>query len=109
MSKRVMVDIDTNGIATVTLNRADKMNALDFAMFEEIYAAGKSLQTNRDVRAIVLHGDGKAFCSGLDLGALSSSDFKKAALGSKDIGKAPNFYQQVAWVWKQVPLSLIHI
>lgn len=107
MNKRVIVDIDTNGIAIVTLNRADKMNALDFAMFEEIYAAGKSLQTNRDVRAIILHGDGKAFCSGLDLDALSANDFKRAALGSKDIGKAPNFYQQVAWIWKQVPAPVI--
>ena len=60
MEDRVIVDIQDH-IAHVRLNRADKMNALDEAMFAGIIEAGESLKTNKDVRAVVLSGEGRAF------------------------------------------------
>lgn len=107
MEERVLSQINDQGIATVSLNRPDKMNALNFAMFEDIYSTGQSLKDNKNVRVIVLHGQGKAFCSGLDLSVFSSGELGKAPLGSNEIGKAPNFYQKVAWIWKQIPVPVI--
>jgi enoyl-CoA hydratase/carnithine racemase len=63
--ERVTVDI-TDGVADVRLVRADKRNALDRRMFQAIIEAGEQLAADRSVRAVVLSGDGKAFCAGLD-------------------------------------------
>ena len=78
MEDRVIVDIQDH-IAHVRLNRADKMNALDEAMFAGIIEAGESLKTNKDVRAVVLSGEGRAFCAGLDM-----SNFSNMANGNSD-------------------------
>jgi len=63
--ERVTVTIEA-GVADVRLVRADKRNALDRRMFQAIIAAGESIAAERSVRAVVLSGDGKAFCAGLD-------------------------------------------
>jgi enoyl-CoA hydratase/carnithine racemase len=107
MSELVLTAIKDNGIAVVTLNRAEKMNALNLDMFESIAAAGAELINNRDVRAVVLHGDGRSFCAGLDLSMFADSSLASQPLGSPEIGKAPNLYQNIAWVWKQVPVPVI--
>jgi enoyl-CoA hydratase/carnithine racemase len=56
-----------DGIADVRLDRADKMNALDPAMFRAIAEAGARLKDDRSLRAVVLSGEGSAFCAGLDV------------------------------------------
>jgi enoyl-CoA hydratase/carnithine racemase len=63
--ERVSVTIEA-GVADVRLVRADKRNALDRRMFQAIIEAGESIAADRSVRAVVLSGDGKAFCAGLD-------------------------------------------
>jgi enoyl-CoA hydratase/carnithine racemase len=63
--ERVTVTIE-HGVADVRLVRADKRNALDRRMFQSIIAAGEQIASERSVRAVVLSGDGKAFCAGLD-------------------------------------------
>ncbi len=67
MNDRVQVTIE-GGVADVRLVRADKMNALDDAMFEALVAAGERLKTEPGLRAVVLSGEGRAFCAGLDMG-----------------------------------------
>jgi hypothetical protein len=59
-SDRVTIEI-ADGVAEVTLNRPDKLNALDPAMFEAIIAAGERLSRNKGLRAVVLVGAGKGF------------------------------------------------
>ena len=66
---RVRIDV-ADHVATVTLTRADKHNALDRPMFEAIIAAAERLSSEPGVRAVVLHGEGPSFCSGLDLASL---------------------------------------
>lgn len=61
-----------DGIATVTLNRPEKRNALNTAVLEGLTNTFHQLETNKDVRVVVIRGEGKAFCSGLDLRELSS-------------------------------------
>ena len=68
MQDRVRIQIDDLGVAEVALIRADKMNALDVAMFDALQAVIKQLETTPYLRAVVLHGEGKAFCAGLDMG-----------------------------------------
>jgi enoyl-CoA hydratase/carnithine racemase len=63
--ERVVVTVD-DGVADVRLVRADKRNALDRRMFQAIIEAGEQLSADRTVRAVVLSGDGKVFCAGLD-------------------------------------------
>ena len=67
MNDRVKITID-DGVADVRLTRGDKMNALDDAMFDGIIEAGERLKTERGVRCVVLSGEGRAFCAGLDMG-----------------------------------------
>ena len=70
--QRVNVEIIDN-IAHVKLNRADKLNALDMAMFLAIRSAIKALQKNRNIRAVIVSGNGDDFCSGLDVKSIMKS------------------------------------
>jgi len=63
---RVLIDIKDH-IAVVTFNRPEKMNALDKEQFLAIIDAGEQLANNASVRAVILRGEGKAFCAGQDL------------------------------------------
>jgi hypothetical protein len=66
MEDRVLVTTK-NGVADVRLNRADKMNALDADMFTAIAETGVRLKHDKSLRAVVLSGEGRAFCAGLDV------------------------------------------
>lgn len=56
-----------DGVATLTLSRAEKANALDAALWAGLRTAFESLARMSDVRAVILRGDGKHFCAGIDL------------------------------------------
>src|SRR5258705_6402457 len=66
MDDRVKVTM-SDGIADVRLVRADKMNALDAAMFDALVATSGRLAHEKGLRAAVLSGEGRAFCAGLDM------------------------------------------
>ena len=77
MSDRVLVEV-ADHVATVTLNRPEKLNALDPEMFDAISDTGNALAARTDVRAIILRGAGGNFSAGLDvsgMGANALSDF----------------------------------
>lgn len=117
MEERVVVDIQDH-VAHVRLNRPDKMNALDAAMFEGIIAAGEQLKDNRDVRAVVLSGEGRAFCAGLDMGNFANmasgksggasgvTADKEGRLEKRTHGLA-NQAQYTSWVWRELPVPVI--
>ena len=114
MSDRIQVKID-QGVADVRMVRADKMNALDAAMFEALVNTGEELATRRDVRAVVLSGQGRAFCAGLDTdrfqsmaggGAKSDPQLHADRLLPRTHGLA-NASQQAALVWQKVPVPVI--
>lgn len=62
-----------NRIATIQLNRPDKMNAFTPEMSESIYHALEDSAADKDIRVIVLTGSGRAFCAGADVKAMSES------------------------------------
>ena len=66
--QRVRVTVDERGVAEVAMVRADKMNAIDAAMFKGLIDAIDQLRGDRRVRVVVVHGEGRAFCAGLDMG-----------------------------------------
>jgi enoyl-CoA hydratase/carnithine racemase len=67
---RVTVTL-ADGVADVRMNRPEKLNALDAAMFGALAAAGEQLRSDRSVRAVVLSGEGRAFCAGLDFASFA--------------------------------------
>jgi enoyl-CoA hydratase/carnithine racemase len=68
----VLVDVD-GGVATLTFNRPDAMNAFDHTMDREFHEAMWALEADEDVRAIVVTGAGRAFCAGIDLSAAAGT------------------------------------
>ncbi|WP_418320996.1 crotonase/enoyl-CoA hydratase family protein [Piscinibacter sakaiensis] len=118
MSERITLTIE-DGVADLRLNRPDKMNALDPAMFDALLDVTGQLASRADVRAVVLSGEGRAFCSGLDMASmagLASGDPKAVAGINPDLNPArlrerthglANAYQQVAWAWHQLPMPVI--
>src|SRR5207302_11108658 len=78
MSERVSCTI-ADGVADVRLTRPDKRNALDRAMFSAIIDAGDQVAADGSVRAVVLSGEGKAFCAGLDTSLFAAMAEPEAA------------------------------
>ena len=110
MEDRVRIRIDDAGVADVCLVRGDKMNALDIAMFDALVAATERLRQEPKVRVVVLHGEGRAFCAGLDMGRFekinAGTDGGIRDLRPRTHGIA-NSAQQVAWGWRQLPVPVI--
>ena len=104
LSDRVAVAVDEAGVATVTLARPEKHNALDVEMLEAIIAAANQLRDDPRVRAVVLHGAGKSFCSGIDIRRLSS-DTRLTISASDDADG--NRGQRAACRWAAVPAPVI--
>jgi enoyl-CoA hydratase/carnithine racemase len=112
MSERVGLTVD-NHVAVVTLNRAQKKNAIDVEMFEALSEAGEKIAADRTVRVVVLHGSGGNFCAGID-----TSVFRNANRGAEEgvagggrmrhrEGSPANFFQSAAYVWHSLPVPVI--
>lgn len=68
MTETITITTDARGIATLTLNRPDRHNAMSAQMIAELHAAAEALGADPAVRAVVLTGAGASFCAGGDLG-----------------------------------------
>ena len=109
---RVIVERDGH-IAHVQLNRPDKKNAIDGAMFTQLREAATSLAADRSVWAIVLSGAGHTFCSGLDManfarmasGEVRGDTVTKSAVDLSAEGATPA--QQTAWLWHEMATPVI--
>lgn len=116
MSDRVTTTI-TDGIADVRLNRPDKINALDGAMFKGIVDAGEALKSDASVGVVVLSGEGRGFCAGLDFESFQAmaggrgADVVGSEQGGPSImsteGRITHLGQQAAWVWQELQVPVI--
>ncbi len=104
MEDRVRVEI-ADGIADVRLCRAEKLNALDVAMFDALVAAGRRLAGERAVRAVVLSGEGRGFSAGLDFASVMAE--RSRSLFERADGEAANLAQAAPWVWRELPMPVI--
>jgi enoyl-CoA hydratase/carnithine racemase len=105
-SARVTIEISDH-VAVVTLARPEKHNALDVAMFEAIIGAAERLAGEPGLRAVVLHGDGPSFCSGLDVVSIMSGGSGLDGLTDPLRGQSPNWFQRPAFDWIRVPVPVI--
>jgi len=118
---RVTISV-VDGIADVKMNRADKRNALDNAMFTSLNAAGEYLKKLDGLRVVVLSGDGASFCAGLDFSSFAQMAEAGAKANAADNnadkktdmnagvmvdGRITHMAQQVCWVWQEVPVPVI--
>ncbi|MEZ5379409.1 MAG: crotonase/enoyl-CoA hydratase family protein [Acidimicrobiales bacterium] len=115
---RIAITIDDAGVADVRLNRPDKMNALDPVMFKALVEASDMLAADNSVRCVVLSGEGRAFCAGLDF-----SSFQGMADGSREAntdevtkepeitaaneGRITHMGQQAVYGWTNLPVPVI--
>ena len=104
--ERLRIEV-ADHVAVVTLSRPEKHNALDPAMFDAIIAAAERLRSEPGVRAVVLHGDGPSFCSGLDLMSIASAGEGLDSLLAPLRGEVPNWFQRAAYDWLRVPVPVI--
>ncbi|MBS0504728.1 MAG: crotonase/enoyl-CoA hydratase family protein [Proteobacteria bacterium] len=106
MSERVTIAMD-GVVANVRLNRADKLNALDPAMFEGIEQALADLRATPGLRAVVLSGEGRAFSAGLDMASMASGGASAGKTLTDRTHGIANIFQHVAWGWRELPVPVI--
>lgn len=104
--QRVKIEISDH-VAVVSLTRPEKHNALDIPMFEGILSAAERLRSEPGVRAVVLHGEGPSFCSGLDVMSIMASGSGAEGLLEPLRGETPNWFQRAAYDWLRVPVPVI--
>jgi enoyl-CoA hydratase/carnithine racemase len=104
--ERIRVEVEGH-VATVTLARPDKHNALDLRMFGAIVEAAEYVAAEPGVRAVVLHGEGPSFCSGLDVSSGFAADDGVSSGEGSLLDKVPNRFQRVAYDWVTLPMPVI--
>lgn len=107
MSERVRFVVGDDHVATVTLTRPEKHNALDGAMFEAILDAAARAAREPGVRAVVLHGEGPSFCSGLDVASLMTGPISLDDVLARPEGQRSNMAQRACTDWIDVPAPVI--
>ncbi|CAJ1949309.1 unnamed protein product [Cylindrotheca closterium] len=113
---RVETTIDNDGIARVVLNRPDKLNACDLAMFEAVAETASKLREDRSLRAVLVSGKGRAFCTGLDVKSVAKSPRQTIrrllerpsgyGVEGNEIG---NLAQDVSYLWRELPVPVIAV
>ena len=112
MNDRITLTVE-DGVASLRLNRAGKMNALDPGMFAALLEASAAVACDPDIRAVVMSGEGRAFCAGLDMASFARMGQGQAAegvmaapLAQRSHGIA-NAAQRIVTAWRDVPVPVI--
>ena len=95
------------GVAHVRLARADKLNALTLEMLDALVEAARGLRRDRSVRAVVLAGEGDAFCAGLDLRAALRQPKGIATRFVPRPWEGTNVFQEACWAWRRLPVPVV--
>ena len=104
---RVLLQID-GPVATVTLNRPNKLNGIDLATIDELIAAADRVRADRTIRAVVLTGAGRSFSAGLDF-ASAFADKRRVARFFFAGPRAVNRFQRVNQVWRELPVPVVAV
>ncbi len=108
-----IIQTDIPGVVEVRLNRPEKHNALNTGLFSSLAEAGDRLKTEPGLRAVVISGNGRSFCAGLDMGnfANMAEGGGAGATGDNGLEKRThgisNLPQYIAMVWREVPVPVI--
>ncbi len=104
--ERVRITHD-GAVADVRLTRGDKHNALDWEMFTSLDEAADELRERKDVRAVVISGDGPSFCSGLDFPSFAAEPSRMEEMFGHRDGDAANLAQRITYDWQRLPMPVI--
>jgi len=97
------------GVAYVTLNRPEKRNALDMAMFRAIDEISRTLRYDREIRTVIVKANGEDFCSGLDVKSVLGNRSAPLALLAKWWPGKANLAQRVSYNWRRIPAPVIMV
>ncbi|MCO4760858.1 MAG: crotonase/enoyl-CoA hydratase family protein [Myxococcales bacterium] len=102
------VDVQTDGaIAVVSLCRPDKHNGMDLQMVDELIAAAATLQRDRQIRGVIVHGQGPSFCAGLDIKSVMGSPARAAWAAAALLKPTINRFQKVNLCWRDLSVPVI--
>lgn len=93
MTETITIETDVRGVATLTLDRAEKHNAMSARMIAELHAAAETLGADDAVRVVVLAARGRSFCAGGDLGWMREQFEAEPATRSREAGKLAHMLQ----------------
>jgi enoyl-CoA hydratase/carnithine racemase len=99
----IKLDIE-NGVATIRLNRPDALNALNTELLEELSGAISNVEQDESVKALVVRGEGRAFCSGADLNFFESA-FNDSSQLTPYVKKLNDCFLQL----EQLPIPVISV
>lgn len=95
------------GVAHLRLTRPDKLNALSLQMLADLVAAAHGLRHDRDLRAVVLSGEGDSFCAGLDLAAAMADRGGIVRAFAPRPWRGTNTFQEAAWALRRLPVPVV--
>lgn len=102
----VTVDINSQGIATVTLNRPEKRNAMSFSLLKALVKTAKQLKKDKTVRCVIITGESQIFSSGIDLSDLNNP--KNSAYAAWELLKpGQSLFQKAFLIWQDLPVPVI--
>lgn len=94
-------------IARVQLTRPDKLNALTLDTLEQLIDTARMLRRDKSLRAVVLDGEGDAFCAGLDFGTVLRQPARVATAFVPRPWRGTNTFQEACWAWRRLPVPVI--
>jgi enoyl-CoA hydratase/carnithine racemase len=105
---RVRVEV-RDEIAYATMIRGDKFNGLDWDMFQGLIDAATAIGKDKSIRVVILQGEGKAFCAGLDFKSFTSQPARMVRSFIKPPRRSTNLFQECAWCWRRLPIPVIAV
>lgn len=104
----IQITLGTHQHLIITLNRVYKRNALSFSMMDKLIWLAQQISTWKEIRAVLLMGNGESFCAGLDLSDLNYSK-NLASIAWQLLKPTRSKYQQVCLIWQQLPIPVIAV
>ena len=96
-----------DGIARVRLDRPDKLNALTLQTLDDLVSTARLLRRDRTLRAVVISGEGEAFCAGLDFGSVLRQPRRIVTSFVPRPWRGTNTFQEACWAWRRLPVPVI--
>ena len=96
-----------DGIARVRLDRPDKLNALTLQTLDDLVSTAHLLRRDRTLRAVVISGEGEAFCAGLDFGSVLRQPRRIVTSFVPRPWRGTNTFQEACWAWRRLPVPVI--
>ena len=94
-------------IAHVRLNRPEKLNSLTLGVLDELIAIAGTIRADRSVRAVVIAGEGRSFCAGLDFASAMKKPQALAASFVPRPWRGTNQFQEACWAFRRLPVPVI--